>query len=266
MLKRVVFVLAVLSGAAFAESSPPPQPTEQHQEASNGHAAAKSDEKKPAKSTGESLSVIWDKTWEDPVAFYTFVLTGFTGLLAFVSFFQGAMLLRSDRSARIAAEAADLSARAAIAVNLPIIRIVPAKVGYGSSGLQRHISVYSLQFSNLGATKAFPIEVEYGWTIGGELPPTPIYRRIKAFEVGDIFEPNPTVDREIYLPDAEIEIPETGYNQIQSGTINVWFYCRLLYLDFMETERTIGLCWKRFEHTGGGGFRADTTPAYNAKT
>lgn len=79
------------------------------------------------------------------------------------------------RSTRIAARAADLSAKAAIAIELPIIRADAGTLGYGTSqdkqGLQRHTCyVGDLKFSNLGNSKAFPIEVQFGWTMDDKLP------------------------------------------------------------------------------------------------
>jgi hypothetical protein len=181
------------------------------------------------------------ETW---TAVSTVVIAIFTTIL-------GLFTISLAKSTRIAAEAADLSAHAAIAVNLPIIRIRPSKDGYGSSTRDgtttHHLSVHALQFSNLGATKAFPTEVEYGWTVGKTLPSSPFYRRVMPFPVGHIFEPDPKVTPELFLPDAEVEIPETGHNQISAEMLSLWFYCRLSYLDFMETERTVGFCWKRVE-------------------
>jgi hypothetical protein len=55
----------------------------------------------------------WEKTRCDPITYFTLWLVGFTGVLAGVSIFQGVILLRADRTNRIAAEAAKLNAEAA---------------------------------------------------------------------------------------------------------------------------------------------------------
>jgi hypothetical protein len=67
----------------------------------------------PSKTFRERLSVIWDRTWEDPVAFYTFVLGIFTFLLFTVSAGQGWFLFRADQTARLTAEAMARQANAA---------------------------------------------------------------------------------------------------------------------------------------------------------
>jgi hypothetical protein len=60
---------------------------------------------------------LWVPT--DSVGLYTLVLAAFTGLLFIVSALQGYFLLRADKTARIAANAANLSARATIGVESP---------------------------------------------------------------------------------------------------------------------------------------------------
>jgi len=60
----------------------------------------------------ENSDSFWDKTKGDPVAYFTYVLSMFTGVLGTVSIFQLWFLNKSDKTARIAAEAANLSADA----------------------------------------------------------------------------------------------------------------------------------------------------------
>jgi hypothetical protein len=174
-------------------------------------------------------------------------------------------------TARIGANAADLSARAAIALELPIIRVEPEGLGFGTAqtegGGQVHYCVIaSLLFSNLGRTKAFPIEVKCGWTVGKELPKDPIYKYTKLFKIGLIFEPDPKTTPRLNLNDLMIDLPEGAYDQIRGKNIELWFYCQIGYLDFMQTRHEAGFCWRRFETFGGGGFIVDGTPSYNRKT
>src|SRR5450756_18940 len=68
---------------------------------------------------GNKTESLWVPT--DSVGLYTLVLAIFTALLVGVSGSQGWFLLRADKTARIAANAADLSARAAVGIQLPII-------------------------------------------------------------------------------------------------------------------------------------------------
>ena len=83
--------------------------------------------------------------------------------------------VNAAHAAQKSADAADRSARAAIALQLPIIRIVPDKLGHGDGIVDdkpyEDCSVHSVMLSNLGPAKAFPKEIAYGWALGNELPP-----------------------------------------------------------------------------------------------
>ncbi len=94
-----------------ASSLPPPH--DHAVSASQGSTNSSANQKQPAKSLGQRLSIVWNRTWEDPVAFYTFVLSVFTGLLAIVSAFQIFFLIRADKTARRSANAAIEAANAA---------------------------------------------------------------------------------------------------------------------------------------------------------
>jgi hypothetical protein len=113
-------------------------------------------------------------TYKDEItALSTLVIAIFTTIL-------GCFTISVARSTRIAAGAADLSARAAVAIELPIIRIEPVGFGFGNSQEGdkpriHFVAVNDLIFSNLGRTKAFPIEVQCGWFVGDKLPDRPTY-------------------------------------------------------------------------------------------
>jgi hypothetical protein len=123
-----------------------------------------------------------------------------------------------------------------------------------------------LKFSNLGRSKAFPLEIRCGWTIGNKLPDMPIYTFSKPFGVGFIFEPEPKVTPALNINEAVIEDAPGFYDRVRDGTSGLWFYCSFAYLDFMQNRHEVGFCWKRYETFGKGGFIADATPAYNQKT
>ena len=58
---------------------------------------------------------LWERTTNDPIAFYTLLLAVFTGGLTFASIWQGYFLVRADKTARTAADAALTTAQTAIA-------------------------------------------------------------------------------------------------------------------------------------------------------
>jgi hypothetical protein len=167
-----------------------------------------------------------------------------------------------------AANAADLSARAAIALQLPIIRIKPDELGHGDSVIggeyTGHCSVHQVIISNLGSTKAFPKEIAYGWTFGDEVPAEPSYQYIDSFLPNFILEADPKVTPRKALQ-GEMPLKAGQWSEICKGN-NLWFYCALIYDDFMGESHSHGFWW-RWSHTGKGmDWRVDDTPAYNRKT
>jgi hypothetical protein len=205
---------------------------------------------------------------DERIADYTWWLALLTGALVTVSAVQGYFLLRSDKTARIAANAADRSARAAIALQLPVIRIVPNALSQGD-GLAdgkpyENCSVHFVTISNLGTTKAFPKEILYGWTVGNDLPSEPSYQWIDSFLPNYFIEPDPKITPRKFLVGTKMLEPGQR-TEISKGNY-LWFYCALLYDDFMGEAHSHGFCW-RWSYTGHGlGWRIDGTPAYNRKT
>lgn len=71
----------------------------------------------PTKTFGQALAVVWQRTWEDPVAFFTLCLAAFTLALVVVSTTQIYFLIRAEGVAKTAAEGAKEAAQAAIEGN-----------------------------------------------------------------------------------------------------------------------------------------------------
>ncbi len=169
-------------------------------------------------------------------------------------------------STRIAANAAKRSADAAVAIELPIIKAVPDNLGKGSfanQGIEKeYISVFSVTFSNLGRTKAFPVKLRYGFAVGA-LPKKPRYTFVEMYLFNDIFEADPKTRHPTTLSESK-EIESGVWGRICASRVPVWFYCELAYLDFMQDrKREAAFCW-RWQNVGiGMGWRPDDTPAYN---
>jgi hypothetical protein len=211
---------------------------------------------------------------DERIADYTWWLAVLTGGLVLVAFGQGVFIARSDKTARIAANAADLSARAAVAIELPIIRANLSKLIYGWSKDGEPDNpridwccITYLNFYNGGRTKAFPIEVRCGWVVGSKLPDVPLYTNAKALPINCVFEPNNSEEPDqVRINDFGLKIAPGLYEELRSNAVSLWFYCSIVYFDFMQTRHEVGFCWKRYEMIGSGGFLADPTPAYNQKT
>ena len=168
--------------------------------------------------------------------------------------------------AKQAADAADLSARAAIAIELPIIRINPGSLGFSSSESSQGYWIGNVILSNLGRTKAFPIEIQIGYTVGNGLPESPIYQFSKPFLPNDIIEPDPKITHQMSTAEFEFEVSRESIDRVTRNEMNLWVYCKLIYLDFMQNRHEAGFCWLRHESIGTGYLRSDATPAYNRKT
>src|SRR3974390_1987281 len=108
MLKRhfldIVIVLSialVVGSVVMAVRSSPPSPYQPHYQQQQQAAP-----KPPPKQAEGEWGKFWRKTTEDPIAYFTFwlvILTAVLGLGAVTQFF---FLLRSDKTSRLAAEAA----------------------------------------------------------------------------------------------------------------------------------------------------------------
>jgi hypothetical protein len=213
-------------------------------------------------------------TTDERIADYTWWLAVLTAALVTVSAGQGYFVLRSDKTARLAATAADLSARAAIAIELPIIRADPVEFGFGISrdimndGPEIEIEYFSFEcfdFANLGRTKAFPMKVRWGWTVGKSLPDIPTYRLSKSFETDAILEPGPNQRMQLSIRGYSMVIPPGATANLKSNDTTLWLYCSVTYLDFMQAEHEAGFCWQ-LPYFSSSRLFAVSTPAYNRKT
>lgn len=189
-----------------------------------------------------------------------------TAIIAIFTTILGIFTVSLARSTRVAANAADLSARAAIAIDLPIIKATPVKLDKGftvKDGIETDIlSVSFVTFSNLGRTKAFPIRLRYGFAVG-KLPKKPKYTFVDLFQFNDIIDADPKITTEKFLS-GSFRIDSGIWSKVCGGGLSVWFFCELVYYDFMQDhERAAAFCW-RWQNIGMGmGWRDDDTPAYN---
>jgi hypothetical protein len=162
-------------GMLFSASSHYLPSGEQHTEA-NQQSATKSEDK------NREPQSLWVPT--DSVGLYTLVLCVFTGVLALVSIFQGMMLLRSDKTARIATEATRKSVETAqaefIASHRPQIRVRNIVVNPPRLADGRILPLFStghaisgqLFVVNVGGSRADILDghCTVFWTQQGQLP------------------------------------------------------------------------------------------------
>src|SRR5208282_3395646 len=166
-----------------------------------------------------------------------------------ISATQIGFLIRANNASRKSADAADLSARAAIALQLPLIRIQPDKLGLGVHDKTERCSVSFVEIINRGKTRAFPKEVLYGWTVGDSLPDKPSYQALEKFALNSLIEPDaPNPLRQFLTCDHPLESGQRA--NICRGNY-LWFYCDLIYDDFMGETRHHAFCW-RWAYVGMG--------------
>jgi hypothetical protein len=199
------------------------------------------------------------------------LLVIFTFGLVVVGFLQVYWLKRTMKVTGAAADAAEKSARAAIGIELPIIRIKPDKIHFietqiGEDASKMFYSVASVTFANLGRTMAFPVEMKSGIYCGTKLPQKPQYIASDSFLPNLIFDPDPNVTPHKQLADCSVEIQEEDRCKIDKGEIGLWFYCCLVYDDFMQTRHEACFCWRWTKVGLGLGWRPDISSAYNRKT
>jgi hypothetical protein len=201
---------------------------------------------------------------DDRVARYTLWLAILTGGLVMASAFQGYFLIRSDKTTSIAANAADLNARAALALQLPLIQVTPTPLGHSLVGQNEFCSVHFVDIYNRGETKAFPKEILYGWTVGDTLPPEPFYPYLDKFRFNAILEANGPRAFQMFLS-LQHPLKPSEWAGISKGNY-LWFYVHLIYDDFMGETRHLARCWRWVPFGNGLAWRPDETSSYNRKT
>lgn len=155
-------------------------------------------------------------------------------------------------------------------MELPIIRTTVGKMGWSDTqdavGVKRYyIWIDTLYFANVGRTQAFPVELECGCIFGETLPAVPVYSSKKAFATNTIFKFDAEDSYDTSIMEFQFDVPADAYNQLRNQTGKLWFYCNLIYLDFMQSRHESAFCWRRQQGIGPGRFIVDSTPAYNRK-
>jgi hypothetical protein len=159
---------------------------------------------------------------------------------------------------RKAANAADLSARAAVIVEFPIIRtawIGPELLavaefpkgeepycGQANDGTPTILSVVAeLEYRNYGRSPAFPIGMLLGYSVVDRLPEIPNYTKKGEMSPNAILKQRTTSKIDIHYG---IELTEEDRAKIDTGAAKLWFFVRMTYLDIMDRPYFIGSCWQ----------------------
>lgn len=232
---------------ALTDSFPTPKPNTQKQESAE------------PKSKQESIQDISAET----VAHYTKVLAWFTGVLASVSIAQGIFLYRTDKTARItanaardAAEAAKESADSAVAterawmfvvITHQTIGSVLAKAKNFDNSPSMNASptigpVIGFRFTNYGRTPAIIKELSIGDIVCAKAPIDPVFTIIPAPFKHMVF----AVGEETDLQSAKMNTQFTHGEalEVAKGEKWFWFSGQLAYEDVFGEPHTHRFYWR----------------------
>jgi hypothetical protein len=173
LLCAVAILLSCVLLSCVSLSSEP-LPETKHDETSNASTADNPGQNKNPKSRWER---IWERTWDDPIAFYTFMLAVFTGVLGTVSIVQIAFLIRADKTSRIAAnaarESAEITKQTLVATQRPWIQVKltaagPLVFGAAPEDQEARIELAFLA-RNVGNSPAIRVSLDVKLTISNTI-------------------------------------------------------------------------------------------------
>lgn len=217
----------------------------------------------PAPTDEPNAESFWVRTFNDPVALFTAVLALTTVVLAVIAIVQIRFLIKADETTRKAANAADLSARAAVKIELPILRSYegPRISRLRNDGAREQDDtgqelsgglpvgrsyVDHINVTNRGRTVAVVTRVASGWTVARELPSEPVYAAIKIVEGGQALPADDDL-RSVAVPREIITLTKDQASSVASGASTFWYYVQLTYIDFMDDTHEVAFCWQWFD-------------------
>jgi hypothetical protein len=144
--------------------------------------------------------------------------------------------------AQTAARAAELSARATVGVELPIVFLqrIDVMADQSSKVLPSLPSIPSavwVWFKNYGRTPAILDHLFLDWDVTSRLPDEPDYQRL--YPLDGVIEPGETFE---FSTKTDIVFDETQIEAASKGGERFWVYGYLSYADFLRTEHRIGFC------------------------
>jgi hypothetical protein len=249
MLRRTAvlwILLAVAIGLAFAAGfvSPFHAPV-QAQQVEHLNAPA-NEEQDTISALLQRLSTVLDRTWDNPVAFYTSVLTIFTALLALLSLIQIGFLIRMGKTLRSSADAAKQASEAAMAGQrayvIPEPYFTPDDSRLGQNPRNAKFGVRWINIGNL-PTRNLRNHIDYR-IVEGELP--------SDFEFPD--NAPPTVSGTLLVPKQVVfgphiprdwDITADQIAAIRSGEQNLYIFGWARYFDGFPgaPERVTKFCY-----------------------
>jgi hypothetical protein len=235
-------------GGSFVWSlyAPPQAPHENYPANRTEHTGAES---------RQQTQSLWVPT--DSIGLYTLVLAVFTGLLFATSAFQGYFLIRADRTARISADAAATSAKAArdaadaaiaterahfyVVINDNFIDCINSAAAYENTAsadenplAASNLPMAKFAFKNYGKTPGIVIEVGSG-IIFSESVPDPVYDiKIVNENIVGADKTTETFMEVITPPEMTLGMAK----KVRDGGGNIWIYGYAIYDDVFGERQT----------------------------
>jgi hypothetical protein len=210
-------------------------------------------------SGGSTPKTFWQKTEEDPTAYFTMWLVIFTGVLSTVSIVQIGFLIRSDVTARRSADAALLAAQAAgrqadAAIGVEIPRLIFKRVDFvisrenvSNMALKIRDMRFEAEFVNLGRTAAFLERVSGRACVGTEIPDT--------MDDGVTYHPpsNMVIEAEksyMFEFTGPVNVPLKEITEILEDRSYLYVYGFVEYRDFLSNLHRTPF-WRHLMYWGG---------------
>jgi hypothetical protein len=204
----------------------------------------------------------WERSSGRAALYVAGVMAAFA-LLQLLLFFWQLWLMRetikdasqSARAASAAAAAADLSARAAIGIELPLIttrlfgllRTNVATDPYDPPGgtvndgyPSRHCSAGPFLFKNIGRSPAILERVDLGWSVAADLAEQPQYSELVALEHLSTIATGEEFQAPYHL---SMDLTQEQQAEIQEERSFLWVYGALRYRDFMGDRHEERFCF-----------------------
>jgi hypothetical protein len=214
---------------------------------------------------------------DEALAYYTLWLMVFTGILALATivlmsatiglYFTGE---KQVAVAKQAADAAMLSAQAAIGIELPVLGVAPPDLhsideplvpgtgyayvsGYAQEMLSRYSVIPWMHLRNAGRTPAFLTEFAIGNSISVEASATPEFDGIYRLVAGEIVERLEKTSVELHY---QITLADDQIAVMKEKKAFLWLTVRVRYLDFLSNAHEATFHWK-WDNPGGGSYFFD---------
>jgi hypothetical protein len=199
---------------------------------------------------------LWMPT--DSVGLYTLVLAAFTAVLAIVSIFQGVLLLRADKTTRIAANAAMQSADAAFAAERARFFIVIEQ--HNLTNIIEHVERSGMlgggenlwiryHFQNYGKTPGIIKALSLNSIIAAEPADSPSHPVIVKDFLEYMIGTNSPTKQDSFGP-----ITPPNLSQVQAigrNSERFWFYGRLYYGDVFGNHQVHKFYFRSHRVSGG---------------